>query len=131
MRDLIKFRSVDQYLQYQPQSVAKLLSQLRDTIIKAAPDAQEVISYNMPAYKLEGSLVYFAAYDKHIGFYPTPSGIEKFSKELTKYTTSKGTVQFALDQPLPLTLIRKIVKFRVQENLEKVQLKKELLKSRR
>jgi uncharacterized protein YdhG (YjbR/CyaY superfamily) len=100
------------------------LAQLRETIIKAAPEAEETISYNMPAYKLHGSLVYFAAYSGHIGFYPTPSAIVEFAEELLKYPTAKGTVQFALDQPLPTALIRKIVKFRVKENLAKAAMKK-------
>jgi uncharacterized protein YdhG (YjbR/CyaY superfamily) len=97
------------------------LQGLRNTIKKAAPKAEEVISYNMPAYKLNGALVYFAAYKGHIGFYPTGSGIEAFTKELSAYEGSKGTVRFPLDQPLPMSLITQIVKYRVQKNLEKLK----------
>jgi uncharacterized protein YdhG (YjbR/CyaY superfamily) len=95
------------------------LETLRQTIRKAAPKAEEVISYQMPAFKFYGMLVYFAAYKTHIGFYPTGSGIASFKKELDKYETSKGTVRFPIDKPLPLGLIGKMVKFRVKENFEK------------
>jgi uncharacterized protein YdhG (YjbR/CyaY superfamily) len=92
---------------------------MRDTIRKAAPKADETMSYGMPTFKLNGNLVHFAGYKNHIGFYPTPSGIEAFNKELSVYKSSKGAVQFPLDQRLPLTLITKIVKLRVKENEEK------------
>jgi len=92
---------------------------LRKTIKTAAPAAEEVISYNMPAIKQNGILVYYAAYKAHIGFYPTPSAIEAFKKELSKYESSKGAVRFPLDQPLPLSLITRIVKFRIKLNQEK------------
>ena len=131
MRDLIKFQSVDQYLEYQPDHVQPLLSKLRQTIRKAAPGAGEVISYNMPGYKLEGSLVYFAAYEHHIGFYPTPSAIREFEGELKNYSTAKGTIHFSLNEPLPVALITRIVKFRVKENLEQAQLKKQIRKVRK
>jgi uncharacterized protein YdhG (YjbR/CyaY superfamily) len=95
------------------------LQRLRKEIRAAAPDAEEAISYQIPTFRLNGNLVHFAAYSRHIGFYPTSSGIRVFRKDLSKYKCSKGTVQFPIDRPLPYPLIRKIVKFRVAENLEK------------
>ena len=92
---------------------------MRQTIKKAAPEAQEVISYNMPAYKYYGMLVYFAAYKNHIGFYATPTGHSEFKEELSVYKQGKGSVQFPLSKPLPLDLILRIVQFRVKENLKK------------
>ncbi len=96
-----------------------LLEEMRETIRQAAPRAEEVISYNIPAFKQNGILVYYAAHKQHIGFYPTSSGIRNFEKELVGYTTSKGAVQFPFNKPIPKTLVKKIVKFRVKENLEK------------
>lgn len=90
---------------------------MRETVQKAAPEAVEDICYRMPTYKLNGNLVHFAGYKNHIGFYPTPSAIEKFKHDLTLYKTSKGAIQFPIDQPLPLELVRKIVLFRVKESL--------------
>jgi uncharacterized protein YdhG (YjbR/CyaY superfamily) len=110
---------VDEYISRQPLAFATVLEKLRQTIRKAAPKADEVISYHMPAYKWKGILVYFAAYKNHIGFYPTGSGIAAFKKELSRYEGSKGTVRFPIDKPLPLGLISKIVKFRMKENSEK------------
>ncbi len=118
-----KFITVDEYFSSLPISVKKLMQTMRKTIKQAAPQAEEVISYNMPAFKLNGILVYYAAYNKHIGFYPTASGIEIFKKELSGYKWAKGSIQFPLDKPLPLELIIKIVKFRVAKNLEKVNAK--------
>lgn len=118
-----KYKSVDEYLADFPAGTKSMLKELRKTIKQAAPQAEEIISYNMPAYKLQGVLVYYAGYNGHIGFYPTGSGISSFQKKLTAYKTSKGTVQFPLDQPLPLDLITQMVKFRVKENLEKASLK--------
>ena len=116
--------NVDEYmLQFQTE-IQLLLHTMRSTIQKAAPKAEESISYGMPAYKLGGPLVYFAGYAKHIGFYPTPSGIANFKKELAPYPTSKGAIQFPIDKKLPVGLITKIVKFRVIENLEKQSLKR-------
>lgn len=116
--------SIDQYIStFQPE-IQVLLVQMRTTIKLAAPNAEEAISYAMPTYRLKGNLVHFAAYANHIGFYPTPSGIEVFKKELAVYKSSKGAVQFPLDKPLPLELIARIVKFRVIENLEKAELKR-------
>ena len=94
------------------------------TIRKAAPGAQETISYQIPAFRLNGDLVYFAAFKKHIGLYPRTTAITKFKKELNDYECSKGTVRFPLDQPIPYSLITKIVKFRVKENLAKAKAKK-------
>lgn len=115
--------NVDTYIAGFPASTQKLLQQVRDTIIKAAPGAEELISYAMPAYKKDGMLVFFAGYEKHIGFYPTPSGIVNFKKDLTGYTFSKGAIQFPVDKPMPLKLVNSIVKFRVAENKEKAALK--------
>ncbi len=113
----------DAYIAGYPKETQKNLKQLRATIKKAAPQAEEVISYGMPAYKWNGMLVYFAAYEKHIGFYPGSSGIAAFKKELASYKTSKGTVQFPVDEPVPLPLVARIVKFRLKENQEKALLK--------
>ena len=110
--------NVDEYIAMFPNDIQEILKNLRKTIKKAAPDAEEVISYRMPAYKYHGILVYFAAYKNHIGFYPTSSGIETFKKELSAFKGSKGTVQFPIDKTLPLELISKIVEFRVHKNLE-------------
>ncbi len=109
----------DAYIAGFPASTQQLLQQVRTAIKKAAPGAEEVISYGMPAYKKDGMLVFFAGYNKHIGFYPTPSGIVNFKKELAGYTCSKGAIQFPIDQPMPLKLVTAIVKFRLAENKEK------------
>ena len=113
----------DTYIAGYPKETQRSLNQLRATIKKAAPQAEEIISYGMPAYKWNGMLVYFAAYEKHIGFYPGSSGIAAFKKELASYKTSKGTVQFPVEEPVPLPLIARIVKFRLKENQEKALLK--------
>lgn len=110
---------IDEYIVGFPADVQEKLTKLRATIREAAPNAGEKISYQMPTFTLSGNLVHFAAYKNHIGFYPTPSGIEKFPKELSVYKGAKGSAQFPLDQPLPYDLVREIVAFRVQENLEK------------
>lgn len=111
--------NVDAYIASFPTDVQVMLQELRATIKKAAPKAEEVISYEMPAYKYKGMLVYFAAYKNHIGFYPTSSGIAAFKKELSVYKGAKGSVQFPLNKALPLSLISKIVKYRVNENQKK------------
>src|SRR4051812_40707442 len=116
-----KYKTVDEYLSTFPESVKSTLEKLRKTIKQAAPKAEEVISYNMPAFKLNGMLVYYAAYQNHIGFYPTRSGVSVFKDELANYETSKGTVKFPIDKALPLGLVKEIVKFRVEENNEKVR----------
>ncbi|MBE0653033.1 MAG: DUF1801 domain-containing protein [Bacteroidales bacterium] len=110
--------SIDEYIRSFPPEIHRLLEQIRDTIKQAAPEAEEVINYAMPTFKLNGNLVHFAAYKNHIGFYPTPSGIEAFKEKLSVYKSSKGAVQFPLDKPLPLDLIKEIVKFRVKENMK-------------
>lgn len=119
-----EIKDVESYLASFPAATQKLLKQLRSTIRKAAPQAEEHIGYQMPAYKLHGPLVYFAGYEKHIGFYPGASGIENFKKEISIYKNAKGSVQFPLDRPLPLDLVKQIVQFRIEKNLEKEELKK-------
>jgi uncharacterized protein YdhG (YjbR/CyaY superfamily) len=116
--------NVDAYIKQFPKDVQAALQQLRKTIQAAAPKAEEVISYKMPGYKLNGMLVYFAGYKNHIGFYAAPTGHDKFKKELAVYKSGKGSVQFPLDKPLPLKLITQIVKFRVAQNEEKLADKK-------
>lgn len=116
--------NIDEYIAGFPKETQQLLETMRATIKKAAPEAEEAISYAIPTFKLKGNLVHFAAYKNHIGFYPAPRGIEAFKKELAPYEGGKGTVQFPMDQPLPLTLISKIVKFRVKENIELAKAKK-------
>ena len=113
--------SIDDYIAGFPQDVQQKLQDLRRIIREAAPEASEKISYQMPTFALNGNLVYFAAYKNHIGFYPSTSGITHFKKELSKYKGAKGSVQFPLDKPMPLDLIKRIVKFRVKENLMKVK----------
>lgn len=117
-------KDTNEYILQFPEEVQVKLQELRSVIKQAAPEAEETISYAMPAYKQKGIVVYFAGHKNHIGFYPASSGIANFEKELTGYTTSKGTVQFPLDKPLPLDLISMIVKFRVAENLQKAELKR-------
>lgn len=113
------FNSIDEYIRQFPEGVQEILAQLRQTISEAAPAAKEKISYQMPTFYLYGNLVHFAAYKNHIGFYPAPSGIAAFKEELSGYKSAKGSVQFPLNEPLPWELIKKIVEFRVQENLNK------------
>lgn len=118
-----EIKDIDDYVSLYPDNVKLMLEKIRQTIRKAAPKAEEVISYHMPAFKYHGVLVYFAAYKNHIGFYPTSSGIEAFKNELSTYKGAKGSVQFPLAGSIPLSLISKIVKFRVKENLVKAKLK--------
>jgi uncharacterized protein YdhG (YjbR/CyaY superfamily) len=113
------FKDIDEYIAIQTPEMQTLLEQLRQTIKKAVPEAEEVISYGMPAFKYHGMLVYFAAYKNHIGFYATPTGHSEFKEELSVYKQGKGSVQFPLNKPLPLDLISRIVQFRVKENLNK------------
>ena len=120
----LSIMTIDDYIKGYPKEMQKLLSQMRKTIQKAAPKADEAMKYGIPTFVLEGNLVHFGAAKNHIGFYPGSSGITYFKKKLTKYKTSKGTVQFPLDQPLPLDLVTEIVKYRIKENLEKAALKK-------
>lgn len=110
------FSSIDEYiLQFEPE-VREKLHQLRETIKEAAPEAKEKISWQMPTFTLNGNLVHFAAHKSHIGFYPGPSGIEVFQPQLEQYKSSKGAVQFPLSKPLPLELVKEIVRYRVTEN---------------
>ena len=122
------FKDIDSYIIEQPIEVRERLELLRHAIQTSAPKAEEIISYGMPAFKFHGMLVYFAAFKNHIGFYALPSGNAAFQKELSVYKQGKGSIQFPLDKKLPLTLIKKIVKFRVKENLEKEALKKAVAK---
>jgi uncharacterized protein YdhG (YjbR/CyaY superfamily) len=117
-------KTIDEYIAGFPHEIQEILQKIRTTIRKAAPDAEEAIRYQMPTFRLEGNLVHFAAFKKHIGLYPTPSGTEKFRKELSVYEGGKGSVRFPLDKPIPYGLISKIVKFRVKENLERAEAKK-------
>lgn len=114
-----QYKTVDEYMNAFPEHIQQILEKMRQTIRKAAPEAFEGISYQMPTFKLNGNLVYFAAFKKHIGFYPTSSGIEAFKDELSAYKKGKGSVQFPLDKPIPYDLVEKIVLFRVKENLTK------------
>lgn len=116
-------KNIDEYIAGFAADVQAILQAIRQTIHEAAPEAQETISYQMPTFTLHGNLVHFAAYSKHIGFYPVPSGIGAFQEELAGYKQGKGSVQFPLNQPMPYELIRRIVIFRVQENLAKAAVK--------
>ena len=119
-----KPKDIDEYIASYPEEIQKRLKQFRVTINKAAPEAEEVISCGIPAFKLNGLLVWFAAHKNHIGFYPRISAIEKFKKELSVYKGAKGSVQFPHGKRLPLGLITRMVKFRVKENLERVKARK-------
>ncbi len=110
------FTTIDEYICSCTPDVRKILEEIRKAIKEEAPQAEETISYQMPAFRQNGVLVYFAAFPKHIGFFPTPSGITAFEKEITKYKHAKGSVQFPIGEPMPLDLIRRIVRFRVREN---------------
>ena len=112
----LTFQTIDEYIKSFPKDVQKILEQVRQAIKKSAPEAQETINYQIPTFRLNGNLVHFAAFKNHIGFYPAPSGLKAFKKELSDYKSSKGSVQFRLDKPMPLSLIKKIVKYRVKEN---------------
>ena len=116
--------TIDDYIAGFPPDVQEILQKIRATIKAAAPDAQEAISYQMPTFTLHGNLVHFAAFKKHIGFYPVPTGIEAFKQELSVYEGGKGSVRFPLDAPMPYDLISRIVQFRVQENIKKAAAKK-------
>lgn len=114
-----RFKNIDEYVVTFPKNVQSILQELRQVIKDAAPEAEEAISYQIPTFKLNGNLVWFAAFKDHIGFYPRESAIEAFKAELSAYDVSKGTIRFPLDKPIPLDLVRKIVKYRVKENLSK------------
>lgn len=115
--------TVNEYFSFLERKERILLEEIRSIIKQEAAKAEELISYNMPAFKLDGMLVWYAACKDHIGFYPKPSAIKKFEVELSSYKTSKGAIQFPMEKPLPKTLIRKIVKFRLKENFDKVKQK--------
>ena len=118
-------KSIDEYIAAFPEEIQAMLEQIRATISKVAPTAEEAIKYAIPTFVLNGrNLVHFAAFKNHIGFYPTPTGIESFQKELSKYKQGKGSVQFPLDEPMPLALITKIVKFNMVRNAEVIAKKK-------
>jgi len=119
---LAKPQSVDEYLAGFDAGTRKILKQVRAAIKQAAPEAEEVISYSMPAFKWNGMLVWYAGYARHIGFYPKPEALLAFKKELSVYKSSKGAVQFPLDKPMPLTLIKKIVKFRMKKNATTIRI---------
>ncbi|WP_394232059.1 iron chaperone [Niallia oryzisoli] len=114
-------KSIDEYILQYPKEIQEILQRLRKVIKESAPTATEKISYRMPTFVLEGNLVHFAAYPNHIGFYPTPSGIDTFKQELSGYKTSKGAIQFPIETPIPYELITQIVKFRVAENKSKAK----------
>lgn len=117
--DQNKYKTVDEYIMQFPNEVQEILQEMRRLVKDTAPEAEEKISYQMPTYNLHGNLVHFAAHKNHIGFYPTPTGIEAFKDELSKYKGAKGSVQFPINKPMPFELIRKIVEFRVSENKSK------------
>jgi uncharacterized protein YdhG (YjbR/CyaY superfamily) len=119
----IKFQTVDEYIATFPAKTKGILQQLRATIKQVAPGAEEAISYNMPAFRLHGMLIWYAGYREHIGLYPKTTVIRAFQKDLAGYKLSKGTIQFPLDQPLPLDLITRIVKYRIKENKEAAKTK--------
>ena len=111
--------TIDEYIAQFPEEIRKILQELREVIGQEAPDAEEAIRYRIPTFTLKGNLVHFAAFRDHISFFPTPSAIDAFGKELSSYETSRGTVRFPLGEPIPFDLVRKIVRFRVRENLER------------
>ena len=118
-------KTLDEYIAEFPAEVQVILEKLRATIRKAAPGAEEAIKYRLPTFVLNGNLVHFGAFKKHIGFYATPTGNEKFRKELSAYEGAKGSVRFPLDRPIPFGLVSKMVKFRVKENLARSVTKKQ------
>lgn len=114
-------QTIDDYIREAPEEVQEVLQTLRRVIQEEAPEAEEAIRYQIPTFILHGNLVHFAAFKNHIGFYPVPSGVAAFQQELAAYKQGKGSVQFPLDQPMPYDLIRRIVRFRMAENLEKAK----------
>ncbi len=116
--------TIDDYIAGFPPEIQAILAQIRATIRQAVPDAEEVISYQMPTFKLHGNLVHFAAFKRHIGLYPTPGAIEQFKDELARYAVAKGTVRFLLDEPIPYALIGEIARARARENREKAARKR-------
>ena len=122
--DKVGFTSIDEYIATFPKETQKILKDIRATIKAAAPQAEEKISYQIPTFFLNGNLIHFAAFKNHIGIYPTPSGTEAFKEEISIYQGAKGSIRLPLDEPMPLKLINRIVKFRVVENLKKAKSKK-------
>lgn len=121
MSEKKKFDNIDEYIISFPENIQKILKKFRNIIKDTVPEAQEAISYQIPTFKLNGkNLVHFAAYEKHVGFYPTPSGIEKFKVELAQYKPAKGSVKFPLNKSIPYDLIKRIVQFRVKEQQKKI-----------
>ncbi len=114
-----QFTTTDEYIGTFPKNIQDILEKLREVIRESAPEAEETIKYQMPTFKLKRNLVHFAAWKKHIGFYPTSSAIEAFKNELSLYVGAKGSVKFPIDKPIPFDLVRKIVKYRVKEELDK------------
>jgi uncharacterized protein YdhG (YjbR/CyaY superfamily) len=123
MKNTVKYQTIDEYLDSIPQDLKNKLQILRSTIQEAAPDSTEAICYQMPTFKLNGNLLHFAAYKTHIGFYPGSSAIKAFVDELAPYNLSKGTIRFTLEDEIPLNLIFRIVKFRVEQNKSKLKAK--------
>jgi len=119
-----KPQTIDAYIADFPEAVQALLEQMRKTITKAAPKAEEAMAYGIPTFKLNGNLVHFGGFKHHIGFYPAPTGLKEFEQELSVYKGAKGSVQFPIDQPLPLELVTRIVQYRVQQAMEKGETKK-------
>ncbi|HSB92423.1 MAG TPA: DUF1801 domain-containing protein [Flavitalea sp.] len=117
------YNTIDQYIAAFPSPVQKILSSIRTTIRKTVPQAEEAVKYGIPTFVLGGNLIHFAAFKNHIGIYPGPAGISAFAKELSKYQTSKGTIQLPIDEPIPMELIKRIVQFRVQQTELKAKLK--------
>jgi uncharacterized protein YdhG (YjbR/CyaY superfamily) len=117
------YSDINSYIAELPGETQAILEQIRQTIHQAAPEAKEAIKYGMPTFVLNGNLVHFAAFKNHIGFYPAPSGIDAFIKELEVYRTGKGTIQFPIGEQIPFDLITKVVKFRIEENLKKAKIK--------
>jgi uncharacterized protein YdhG (YjbR/CyaY superfamily) len=114
-----EYKTIDEYIATFPKNIQIILGELRQAIRDSAPSAEEAISYQMPAFKLNSLLVYFAAFKNHIGFYPTSSAVEAFKEELSDYEVSKGTVRFPINKPIPFDLVKKMVRYRVKENLNK------------
>ena len=125
MKNNVAFNTVPQYIALQPPAIKKGLNVLRSTIRKAAPNAEEIISYNMPAYRQHAVLVYFAANNSHYGFYPTSSPMEAFKEKLAGFKTSKGAIQFPFNEPIPVKLVTDIVKWRLKDDLARQLIKKE------
>jgi uncharacterized protein YdhG (YjbR/CyaY superfamily) len=113
-----QFVTIDEYIGAFPPGVQNILKHIRETIHETAPEAGEAIKYGIPTFTLNGNLVHFAAFEHHIGFYPTPSAIDAFKGELSQYNTTKGTVRFPIDEPVPFDLVKRMVQFRVKESLE-------------